>query len=170
MLSRSSVKDETWTVVIFLKEWKVIVFDLGKSWPDVRCRFKTSCYLLENEYVKFRIGLDEAQIKIVANEKTMEDFHAERDFEETGERKRAALAFGSTQDWSTVKIFDDEATTTVEEDSENEDKEDDVQFKEHAVTPSDVQSTFPSGDQSGNPAVSLMDGQVILPPIDKETS
>ncbi len=85
-------------------------------------------------------------------------------------RKRAALAFGSTQDWSTVKIFDDEATTTVEEDSENEDKEDDVQFKEHAVTPSDVQSTFPSGDQSGNPAVSLMDGQVILPPIDKEAS
>jgi hypothetical protein len=43
-------------------------------------------HLLENEYVKFRIGLDEAQIKIVANEKTMEDFHAERDFEETGER------------------------------------------------------------------------------------
>ena len=43
-------------------------------------------HLSENEYVKFRTGLDEAQIKIVANEKTMEDFHVERDFEETGER------------------------------------------------------------------------------------
>uniref|UniRef100_A0A2N9EIT3 Uncharacterized protein n=1 Tax=Fagus sylvatica TaxID=28930 RepID=A0A2N9EIT3_FAGSY len=52
--------------------------------------------------------------------------------------------------------------------SENEDEEDDIQSKEHAVTPSEVQSTSPSGDQSGDPAVSLMDGQVILPPIDKE--
>ena len=42
-------------------------------------------HLSEDEYVKFRAGLDEAQIKIVANKKTMEDFHAERDFEETGE-------------------------------------------------------------------------------------
>ena len=83
-------------------------------------------------------------------------------------RKRAALAFGCTQDWSMVKIFDYEATTAMEEDSENEDEEDDVQSKEHAVTPSDVQSTSPSGDQSGDPAASLMDGQVILPPIDKE--
>ena len=45
-----------------------------------------------------------------------------------------------------MKIFDDEATTAMEEDSENEDEEDDVQSKEHAVTPSDVQSTSPSGD------------------------
>uniref|UniRef100_A0A2N9HI47 Bulb-type lectin domain-containing protein n=1 Tax=Fagus sylvatica TaxID=28930 RepID=A0A2N9HI47_FAGSY len=42
--------------------------------------------------------------------------------------------------------------------SENEDEEDEVQSKEHAVTPFDVQSTSPSGDQSGDPAVSLMDG------------
>uniref|UniRef100_A0A2N9GWD7 Uncharacterized protein n=1 Tax=Fagus sylvatica TaxID=28930 RepID=A0A2N9GWD7_FAGSY len=101
-------------------------------------------HLSEDEYVKFRARLDVAQIKIVANEKTMEDFHAERDFEET--------------DWSMVKISNDEATTAMEEDSENEDKEDDVQSKEHAVTPSDVQSTSPSGDQSDDPAVSLMDG------------
>ena len=45
-----------------------------------------------------------------------------------------------------VKIFDDEATTAMEEDSENEDEEDDVQFREHVVIPSDVQSTSPSGD------------------------
>jgi hypothetical protein len=36
------------------------------------------------------------------------------------------------------------------------------------VTPSEVQFTSSSGDQSGDLAVSLMDGQVILPPIDKE--
>ena len=45
-----------------------------------------------------------------------------------------------------VKIFDDEATTAIKEDSENEDEEDDVQSKEHVITPSDVQSTSPSGD------------------------
>jgi hypothetical protein len=83
-------------------------------------------------------------------------------------KKRVALAFGSAQDWSMVKIFDDEDTIVVEEDSENEDEEDDIQSKEHAVTPSDVQSTSPSGDQSGSLAVGLMDGQVTLPPIDKE--
>ena len=103
-------------------------------------------HLSEDEYVKFRARLDQAQIKIVANEKTMEDFHAERDFEETGEgfgsrffrkkddllsseddtrrfyvrgfehfKKRTALAFGCTQDWSMVKISDDEATTAMKE-------------------------------------------------------
>ena len=73
-------------------------------------------------------------------------------------KKGTAFAFGCTQDWSTVKISDDEATTAMEEDSENEDEENKVQSKEHAVTPFDVQSTSPSGDQSGDPAVSLTDG------------
>ena len=41
--------------------------------------------LSEDEYVKFRAGLNEAQIKIVANKKTIEDFHVERDFEKTCE-------------------------------------------------------------------------------------
>ncbi len=33
-------------------------------------------------------------------------------------KKGTALAFGCTQDWSAVKISDDEATTAMEEDSE----------------------------------------------------
>ena len=41
--------------------------------------------LSKEEYIKFKAGLDEAQTTIVANKKTMEDFHAKRDFEETGE-------------------------------------------------------------------------------------
>ena len=48
----------------------------------------------------------------------------------------------------------------MEEDSENKEEEDDVQSKERVVTPSDVQSTPPSGDQSGDPAVGLVDNQV----------
>uniref|UniRef100_A0A2N9FHN1 Uncharacterized protein n=1 Tax=Fagus sylvatica TaxID=28930 RepID=A0A2N9FHN1_FAGSY len=98
----------------------------------------------------------------------MEDFHAERDFEETGE------GFGSRSSKEKDDLLSSQDDTRrfyvggFEHISENEDEEDDIQSKEHAVTPSEVQSTSPSGDQSGDPAVSLMDGQVILPPIDKE--
>uniref|UniRef100_A0A2N9GRR3 Uncharacterized protein n=1 Tax=Fagus sylvatica TaxID=28930 RepID=A0A2N9GRR3_FAGSY len=102
-------------------------------------------------------------------QKTMEDFHAERDFEETGE------GFGSRSSKERRPSFLSRRHLSLlcwgfrtYQDSENEDEEDDIQSKEHAVTPSEVQSTSPSGDQSGDPAVSLMDGQVILPPIDKE--
>uniref|UniRef100_A0A2N9FQI6 Uncharacterized protein n=1 Tax=Fagus sylvatica TaxID=28930 RepID=A0A2N9FQI6_FAGSY len=100
----------------------------------------------------------------------MEDFHAERDFEETGEgfgsrsSKERRPSFLSRRHSSLLCS----GVSNISEDSENEDEEDDIQSKEHAVTPSEVQSTSPSGDQSGDPAVSLMDGQVILPPIDKE--
>jgi hypothetical protein len=73
-----------------------------------------------------------------------------------------------------VKIFDDEDTTAVEEDSENE-EEDDIQSKERVVAPSDVQSTPPSGDQSGDPVAGLVDNQVTYvdnqatpPPIGDE--
>jgi hypothetical protein len=45
-----------------------------------------------------------------------------------------------------VKIFDDEETTTVEEDSEHEEGEDVVQSKERVATPPDVPSISPSGD------------------------
>uniref|UniRef100_A0A2N9ERW1 Uncharacterized protein n=1 Tax=Fagus sylvatica TaxID=28930 RepID=A0A2N9ERW1_FAGSY len=107
--------------------------------------------------------------KVPLAQKTMEDFHAERDFEETGE------GFGSRSSKERRPSFLSRRHSSLlcwgfrtYQDSENEDEEDDIQSKEHAVTPSEVQSTSPSGDQSGDPAVSLMDGQVILPPIDKE--
>ena len=44
-----------------------------------------------------------------------------------------------------VKIFDDEETTAVEEDSEDEEGEDDVQSKERVATPSDVPSSTLDG-------------------------
>uniref|UniRef100_A0A2N9H4K7 Uncharacterized protein n=1 Tax=Fagus sylvatica TaxID=28930 RepID=A0A2N9H4K7_FAGSY len=74
-------------------------------------------------------------------------------------RKRVALAFGNVQDWSMVKIFDED-TTTVEGDSEDEEEEDDVQSKERVVTPPNIHSTPPSGDQSVDPTAGPVDGQV----------
>ena len=44
-----------------------------------------------------------------------------------------------------VKIFDDEETTAVEEDSEDEEGEDVVQSKERVGTLSDVPSNTPDG-------------------------
>uniref|UniRef100_A0A2N9G2Q6 Uncharacterized protein n=1 Tax=Fagus sylvatica TaxID=28930 RepID=A0A2N9G2Q6_FAGSY len=74
--------------------------------------------------------------------------------------KRAAFAFGGVQDWSLVKIFDDEDTTAVEGDSEEEEEEGDIQSRERAVTPPDVPSIPPSGDQGDDSAAGPLDGQV----------
>ena len=74
-----------------------------------------------------------------------------------------------------VKNFDDEETTAVEEDSENEEGEDVVQSKECVATPPDIPSALPNSDQGDDltagpvdSQVTSMDEQATLPPTDNE--
>ena len=112
-----------------------------------------------------------------AKETAVIDFKASEDFQEATRRyyvagfehfrKRAALAFGDVQDWSIVKIFDDEETTVVEEDSEDEEGEGVVQSKECMATPSDVPSNTPDGPQGDDSAVGAVGGQAVS--VDDQT-
>ena len=109
--------------------------------------------------------ISDAKETAVIDYKAFEDFQeATRQYYVAGFehfRKRAALVFGGVQDWSIVKIFDDEETTAVEEDSEDEEGEDVVQSKERMATPSDVPSSTPDGPPGDDSAVGPVGGQAI---------
>uniref|UniRef100_A0A2N9F1B1 Uncharacterized protein n=1 Tax=Fagus sylvatica TaxID=28930 RepID=A0A2N9F1B1_FAGSY len=137
--------------------------------------------LSRGELAKLKANLEEATAQAQAHKKAAEGLKAEKgslrsqikqleaDVKEEGRAhfcfgdgpKRAALAFGSVQDWSIVKIFDDEETTAVEEGSEDEEEEDVVQSKERVATPSDVPSSAPDGPPGDDSAVGPIGGQAV---------
>jgi hypothetical protein len=53
-------------------------------------------------------------------------------------RKRVFLAFGNVQDWSLVKMFDNDDETTMVEGEEDDDEDEDISSKEATFVPKDV--------------------------------
>jgi hypothetical protein len=131
------------------------------------------------------VGLQQQVLN--AQETAVNEFKTSEEFEDDTRRyyvagfehfrKRVALTFGDAQDWTTMKILDDEETTVVEKDSGEEEEGDDIQSKEHVVISPDVPSALPSNDQGGGLTSGPTDGQATsmdeeatIPSTDNEAS
>uniref|UniRef100_A0A2N9IZ19 Transposase (putative) gypsy type domain-containing protein n=1 Tax=Fagus sylvatica TaxID=28930 RepID=A0A2N9IZ19_FAGSY len=135
----------------------------------------------ERESVKLKVELEKAKAQTLAHQETAEVLNVERGTlksqvkkletdlkakddrlsalkKERDELLRKTVGL-QQQDWTMVKIINDEETTVAEEDSEEEEEGDDVQSKEQVAIPSDVPSALPSNDQGGGLTSGPTDGQ-----------
>uniref|UniRef100_A0A2N9HFM4 Uncharacterized protein n=1 Tax=Fagus sylvatica TaxID=28930 RepID=A0A2N9HFM4_FAGSY len=93
----------------------------------------------ETELAKAKTGLarNVAHAKTIAGLKTeRDDLRRPNGFEHF--RKRVFLAFGNVQDWSLVKMFDNDDETTMVEGEEDDDEDEDISSKEATFVPKDV--------------------------------
>ena len=129
-----------------------------------------------DELLEKTVGLQQQVLN--ARETAVNEFKTSEEFEDDTRRyyvagfehfrKRVALAFGDAQNWTMVKILDDEETIVVEEDNGEEEEGDDVESKEHVAIPPDVPSALPSNDQGGGLTSGPTDGQAAS--IDEEAT
>ena len=143
---------------------KQLEADLRRKY-ELISTLETGCDELLHKTEALRGEISDAKEMAVIKFKAYEDFQeAIRRYYVTGFkhfRKRAALAFGDVQDWSMVKNFDDEETTAVEEDSEDEEGEDVVQSKECVATPPDFPSITLSDVQGNDSTAGLMMARLL---------